>query len=83
MEWAETRGISIRHIQPGRPRQNVYIERYNRTVRHEWLDQCIIESIEPQGDCMQSPCGQREAQDFTKQWPWACNTDRPNIPFMV
>ena len=23
-----------------------YIERYNRTVRHEWLDQYIIETIE-------------------------------------
>jgi hypothetical protein len=23
-----------------------FVERYNRTVRHEWLDQYIIESIE-------------------------------------
>ena len=39
-------GITIQHIQPGQPQQNAYIERYNRTVRHEWLDQYIIESIE-------------------------------------
>lgn len=32
------------HIQPGKPQQNVYVERYNRTVRHEWLDQYIIEA---------------------------------------
>jgi putative transposase len=57
MEWAEMRGISIRHIQPGKPRQNAYIERYNRSVRHEWLDQHILESIE-------------EAQDFARQWLW-------------
>ena len=39
MEWAEKRKITIQHIQPGQPQQNAYIERYNRTVRHEWLDQ--------------------------------------------
>ena len=45
---------------------NAYIERYNRTVRHEWLDQYIIESIE-------------EAQDFATQWLWTYNNDRPNM----
>ncbi|MEY3003730.1 MAG: hypothetical protein RLZZ491_906 [Pseudomonadota bacterium] len=44
--WAEKQGITIQHIQPGQPQQNAYVERYNRTVRHEWLDQYIIESIE-------------------------------------
>lgn len=33
--WAEKRGIAIKHIQPGKPQQNAYIERYNRTIRHE------------------------------------------------
>jgi putative transposase len=46
MEWAERQGIALSHIQPGKPQQNAYVERYNRTVRHEWLDQYIIESIE-------------------------------------
>ena len=61
MEWAEKRDITIRHIQPGQPQQNAYIERYTRTVRQEWLDQYTIESILPYGDCVQSPTGQREA----------------------
>ena len=66
MEWAEKRKITIQHIQPGQPQQNAYIERYNRTVRHEWLDQYIIETIE-------------EAQDFATQWLWTYNNDRPNM----
>ncbi len=64
--WAEKQGIASSHIQPGQPQQNAYIERYNRTVRHEWLDQYIIESIE-------------EAQDFATQWLWTYNNDRPNM----
>ena len=35
MEWAHQRGILLQYIQPGKPQQNAYIERYNRTVRHE------------------------------------------------
>ena len=70
MKWAEKQGVTIQHIQPGQPQQNAYIERYNRTVRHEWLDQYIIESIE-------------EAQDHATQWLWTYNNDRPNIPLMV
>ena len=64
--WAEKHGVTIQHIQPGQPQQNAYIERYNRTVRHEWLDQYIIETIE-------------EAQDHATQWLWTYNNDRPNM----
>jgi putative transposase len=64
--WAERRGISIQYIQPGKPQQNAYVERYNRTVRHEWLNQHIIESIE-------------EAEDYATQWLWTYNNERPNM----
>ena len=48
--WAEARDIHIEYIQPGKPQQKAYIERYNRTVGHEWLDQNIFETItEAQG----------------------------------
>jgi putative transposase len=44
--WAEKRGIRLDHIQPGNPQQNAYIERYNRTVRYDWLSHYLFESIE-------------------------------------
>jgi putative transposase len=65
-EWAEQQGISLNHIQPSKPQQNAYIERYNRTVRHEWLDQYIIESI-------------AQAQEFATKWLWTYNNQRPNM----
>ena len=64
--WAEKQGIAIQHIQPGRPQQNAYTERCNRTIRHEWLDQYIIETIE-------------EAQNHATQWLWTYNNDHPNL----
>ena len=39
MAWAEKHGVRLEHIQPDKPQQNAYIERYNRTVRGEWLSQ--------------------------------------------
>ncbi len=38
MAWAKKRNTTLRYIQPGNPQQNSYIEWYNRTVRHKWLD---------------------------------------------
>lgn len=35
--WAKNMGIWLDYIQPGNPKQNAYVERFNRTVRYEWL----------------------------------------------
>ena len=65
-EWAEKRHIRIQYIQPGKPQQNAYVERYNRTVRQGWLDQNIFETIE-------------ETQQQATKWLWTYNNDRPNM----
>lgn len=36
-EWAMKQEITLGYIQPGNPQQNAYIERFNRTVRYDWL----------------------------------------------
>ena len=64
--WAEKHAIRLHFIQPGNPQQNAYIERFNRTVRHEWLNQHLFESVD-------------HAQYTATQWLWQYNTERPNM----
>jgi hypothetical protein len=33
-------------VKPGKPQQNAYIERYNRTVRYDWLAHHLCDGIE-------------------------------------
>ncbi len=44
--WAEKRAIQISFIQPGQPQKNAYIERYNRTVRYDWLAHDLFEFVD-------------------------------------
>ena len=37
MEWAEKNQTSMIYIRPGKPTQDAYVERFNRTARQEWL----------------------------------------------
>lgn len=64
-KWARNRNIEIKHIQPGKPAQNGYIERFNRTYREEILDMYLFKNIE-------------EVQMLTDQWIVEYNTQRPH-----
>jgi putative transposase len=64
--WAENRGIKLLYIQPGKPQQNAYVERYNRTVRYDWLGQYLFDSLQ-------------EVQEFATRWLWHYNHERPNM----
>src|SRR5439155_6767968 len=37
-EWCASRSVEARFIQPGKPDQNAFIERFNKTYRDEVLD---------------------------------------------
>jgi putative transposase len=50
----------------GKPQHNAYIERYNRTVRYDWLAQFIFPSI-------------AEVRDFATERLWTYNSERPNM----
>jgi putative transposase len=64
-QWAEKNSIKLLFIQPGKTQQNAYVERYNRTVRYDWLNQYLFSSIE-------------EVQEFATKWLWSYNNKRPN-----
>lgn len=64
--WAEQHRIRVMFIQPGKPTQNAYVERWNRTVRHEWLDAHLFESVD-------------HAQRTAAEWLWRYNNERPNM----
>jgi putative transposase len=66
LAWAARRGIRITFIQPGKPQQNAYIERYNRTARYGWLAQHLFDSIE-------------HVQESGTRWLWTYNHERPNM----
>jgi putative transposase len=63
--WAFQREIELAFIQPGKPTQNAYVVRFNRTVRHEWLELVNFESIQ-------------QAQLLATRWLWTYNNERPN-----
>lgn len=62
-DWAANHGIDLRFIQPGKPTQNAYIEKFNRTYRTEVLDCYVFEILE-------------EVRRMTEEWRHRYNHER-------
>ena len=45
LSWAKSKSIRLAHIQTGKSQQNAYIERYNRMVSSDWLNQEVFSSL--------------------------------------
>ncbi len=63
--WAKDAGMAIQYIQPGKPNQNAYIERFNRTYREEVLDQYLFTSLD-------------HVREATWWWMLEYNEERPH-----
>jgi putative transposase len=61
--WAEQHGVTLAFIQPGKPNQNAYIERFNRTYRTEVLDAWVFTTL-------------AEVRDLSESWRTNYNTER-------
>lgn len=44
-DWCEAHQIAICYIQPGKPQQNGFVERFNGTFRREFLNAYLFESL--------------------------------------
>lgn len=64
-EWCENNQIFIQYIQPGKPMQNGYIERFNRTYRQDILDAYLFNDLE-------------HVTQLTQEWLEDYNNHRPH-----
>ncbi len=71
-DWCSENQVKPDYIQPGKPNQNAYIQRFNRTYRTEMLDPHIFSTL-------------AQVRDISWAWLLSYNEQRPhrslgNIP---
>lgn len=64
-DWCCAHHITLRYIQPGKPNQNAFIERFNRTYREEVLDLYLFENLD-------------EVREISYEWLCQYNEQRPH-----
>lgn len=64
-EWSQQRQIELWFIEPGKPDQNAFVERFNKTYRQEVLDAYLFESIS-------------QVRDISEMWIREYNEERPH-----
>ena len=64
-DWAEQNDVELEFIKPGRPMQNGFIERFNRTYRGAVLDMYIFETL-------------NQVREQTAEWLQMYNHHRPH-----
>lgn len=64
-DWCAEHGIFVDHIEPGKPNQNAFIERFNRSVRNEVLDFYLFRNLE-------------QVREQISQWKMKYHKHRPH-----
>lgn len=64
-DWCQAQTIEVVYIQPGKPQQNGFVERFNGSFRREFLDVYLFENL-------------TQVRDMAWVWMTDYNEDRPH-----
>ncbi len=64
-DWCKHNGIEVVYIQPGKPQQNGFVERFNGSFRREFLDAYLFETLS-------------QVRDMAWLWMLDYNDERPH-----